>query len=274
MGSGGGCGDFCCIGDCGFCCVFNCCIGDFFGDSDSGGGGRNSGGRSSGGSGRSSGGGCGAHTQVNSTSSARVTVDAAAELEKLRKRADERAQKEEADILKDMNETMEELLKWVRKENEKKFNGVSLDINIERLEKINDELHDEVVGFIGRKLGDRLVLTDKELSVILQEPDDTNRKKNFDAFCNRLVKAALKDLINKIEASVKKQSDSIVSEIQIRLNEVNRSLDREVKEFEELQAALKSEGDALARKQIEYMYRDALCDVMLEELSSDERKGA
>lgn len=256
-GGGGGCcvGNFsccvgnCCIGNCGFCC-----IGDFFSSSCCVGN-------------------CGVG-HINDNSSNDITVKVAAELEKMKKRADEDARKQEADILKDINETMEDFIDWIKDENKNKYGGISLNINIDRIEKLNNDLRDDVVGFIGRKLSDRLVMTDKELDRILAEPDDGKRSKNFNDFYDRIFRDAIRELIKTIETSVKKQSESIEAEIQIRLKEVNRSLEREVKEFEELQAAVKSEGDALARKQIEYMYQDGLCDVMLKELSGDYRKGA
>lgn len=258
-----GCGGGCCIGNCcvGNCCIGNCgfcCIGDItslFSSSSS------------------SGGGCGVGRITDQTSND-ITVKVAAELEKMKKRADEEAKKQEADIIQDINETMEDFIDWIKDENKNKYDGVSLNINTDRIEKLNNDLRDDVVGFIGKKLSDRLVMTDKELDRILSEPDDGNRNKNFNDFYDRILRDAIRELIKTIEESVKKQSESIEAEIQIRLKEVNRSLEREVKEFEELQAAVKSEGDALARKQIEYMYQDALCDVMMNELSGDERKGA
>ncbi|MBQ9479470.1 MAG: hypothetical protein IJU71_07950, partial [Selenomonadaceae bacterium] len=216
-------------------------------------------------------GGCSVQ-RVDDKSTNDVTVKAQAELIKMTKRADEDAKKQEADILKDINETMDDFIAWLKDENEKKYDGVSLNINIDRIEKLNADLREDVVGFIGRKLSNRLVMTDKELDRILAEPDDGKRTKNFNDFYDRILREAIRELIKTIEESVKKQSESIEAEIQLRLNEVNKNLEREVREFEELQAATKSEGDALARKQVEYMYQDALCDVMLDELSGGTRK--
>ena len=62
----------------------------------------------------------------------------------------------------------------------------SNNINISGIRANNEDLKKEVNGYIGNIIDERLVLTDKELSVILGERDDSKRKKNFDAFCKRV----------------------------------------------------------------------------------------
>ena len=62
----------------------------------------------------------------------------------------------------------------------------SNNINISGIRANNEDLKKEVNGYIGNIIDERLVLTDKELSVIFEERDDNKRKKNFDAFCKRV----------------------------------------------------------------------------------------
>ena len=134
------------------------------------------------------------------------------------------------------------------------------------VKEINDKLHDEVVGFIGRKLDNRLVKTDKELSVILEEHDKNKRKKNFNDFYQQVRRDAIRALIEKIETAVREQSDSIKREIENRLKEVNNNMNEETQAFEELQKVKEQENSRIAEKQVEYMYYENLCDIMFDQL--------
>ena len=186
----------------------------------------------------------------------------------MRKRATEDAKKDEADCLKDIDENIQYFIKLLEEVNSKKYGGRSLNINIDRIKEINGKLRDEVVGFVGRKFDNRLVATDREVAVILEERDNAKRKKNFEAFYQRIRKEALRELIEKIETAVREQSDSIELEIKNRLREVNNNMNEETNAFDELQRIKEQENSQLAIKQIEYMYYDNLCDIMFENLKS------
>ena len=127
-------------------------------------------------------------------------------------------------------------------------------------------MEDDVVGFIGRRLDDRLVATDSQVSVILAEPDDAKRKKNFDDFYDRIKHDAIRELIKEVESAVDRQSDSIEREIQLRMNEVQSSMKDELNALEELKEAQKSQKSEIFKKQAEYMYYEDLCDIMDENL--------
>ena len=247
----GNCG-FCCVADCGFCCVFkcsdcgDCCVGNC---TDCGG--KN-------------------NTVTSGDKHEDPAVKHAAlvanELAEMRERATTESKKDEADCLKDIDENVQYFVKLLEEVNSKKYGGRSLNININRIKEINDKLHDEVVGFIGRKLDNRLVKTDKELSVILEEQDKNKRKKNFNDFYQQVRRDAIRALIEKIETAVREQSDSIKREIENRLKEVNNNMNEETQAFEELQKVKEQENSRIAEKQVEYMYYENLCDIMFDQL--------
>ena len=56
-----------------------------------------------------------------------------------------------------------------------------MDINIDKIRELNEELRQKIIGFIVTKLEDRLQNSDKEVSMILAEPDDTKRKGYVDS---------------------------------------------------------------------------------------------
>ena len=251
MGGGGGCGDFCCIGDCGFCCVFDCCIG-------------NSGGCCVGNCGDCSdcSGDRASISSRNEDSNQKHAAMIANELAEMKAKSAKEAKKSEEEIIKDINETMKDFSDWLNKINATKYGGRSLNINIDRVKKINNDLRDEVVGFIGKRLDNELVMTNPKVSTILEDRNDSMRKKNFDNFYQEELRKAIKELIKTIETAVRKQSESIEKEMQVRLNEVNNSLREETEAFEELQKVKQQEGSKLAEKQVEYMFYETICDVM------------
>ena len=248
MGGGGGCcvGD-CCVGDCGFCC-----IGDFFSSS----------------SGGCCVGDCGDTSRSSKTAEEDHAALIANELAEMRTRSATEAAKEEGDIIDDVNETMKEFIKWIREINKQKIGGRSLNLNINQIEELNESLRKKIVGFIGKKLEDRLIMTDPEVSTILAERDVAKRKKNFDDFYVARKRDAIRTLIREIETSVREQSDSIEREIQDRIKELDNNMQQEARAFDDLRKMKIEQNSRLAEKQVEYMYYENLCDIMFDELKT------
>lgn len=248
MGGGGGgcCIANCCVGNCGFCC-----IGNFFGSSDSG----------------CCVGNCGVSSS-SSTPKEDHAVKTANELAEMRDRAKKNAAEEEQKIVDNVNKTMTEFIEWLRDVNRTKIGGKNLDINIDKIRELNDDLRKKIVGFIGTKLEDRINSSDKDVSTILGEHDDAKRKKNFDAFYTARMNEAIRDLIDEIESSVREQSDAIEREIQNRIKELNNTMAQETRALEDLKKLKEQEDSRLAERQVEYMYYADLCDIMYDELKT------
>ncbi len=255
MGGGGGCGDICCITHCGFCCVFkcsdcgDCCVGHCSGDC--------------GGTRVSSSGGCSDYQEDPQTRHAEIIAN---ELAEMKKRSTEDAKREEDAILKDINETMDEFIDWLKKINSEPYGGRSLNINITKINELNEELRNAVIGSIGKHLDSRLVMTDENVKLILSDMNDKTRKKKFDEFYRQTLRDAIRNLIKIIEDSVQKQSESIEREIQNRINEVQQSMSEEAGAFEELQQIKQQKNLGMAEKRVEYMYYENLCDIMFDQL--------
>ncbi len=245
MGGGGGCciGD-CCVANCGFCC-----IGDFFSCSD-----------------------CCVGNCGDNSSGKTAKIDHTAiinnELAEMRNRSAADAKKEEDSIITDVNSTMIEFIKWLEGVNRQKIGGRNLNINIDKIKELNEALRKKVVGFIGKRLDDKLVMTDPEVSTILAETDDAKRKKNFDDFYDNRLREAIREMIKEIETSVREQSEAIEREIQNRINELNNNMAQETRAFEEIKKLKDKEDSRLAEVQVDYMYYANLCDIMFDELKT------
>ncbi len=188
------------------------------------------------------------------------------ELAKMKEEIRESSEKLEQKIIDYINKSMTGLIQQLENINKEQYGGKSLNINIKGVRQQNEDLKKEVVGYIGNKMEERLVLTDRELSVILEEQNDKKRKKNFDDFRVRIQKQALTGLSKKIEATVRKQEDMIRKEIQLRLNEVDKSMKEVTKAYTEMVDIKSQDESKMEEARIKYIYRYELADILLDQL--------
>lgn len=171
-------------------------------------------------------------------------------------------QKNEKMLLDQIGEEMTSLLSQLHQINQKKFGEKALNIDLDGINVRTDELKKKVIGYVGRVFEDRLVLTDKELSLIMEERDDDKRSKNFDAFCKKLQIQAISGLKKQIQASITAQNQIIIDTITNRLEEVDASIRHETEAYQALLKA-KQEKDAKAPIQMQHMYLHGLCEILL-----------
>lgn len=237
----------------GGCCVGNCCImdnpvGDFFkgifGSS----------------------GGCGYHPGPSETEAHAKKI--ADELAEMKENIRESSEKTEKNLINYINKSMLSFIKELENINNECYGGKSLNINIEGIQQKNEDLKKEVIGHIGDVMEERLVLTDKELSVILEERDDKKRAKNFDNFCRKIQKKALMSLKSKIEITVRKQEAMIRKEIETRLEEVEKNMKETADAYTQILQIKEKDSVNMEKKQIKYIYKHELCDILLDQLEN------
>lgn len=228
----------CCVFDCGFCCIFDSC-------SDHG---------------------CSYHPVE------KITVDhskkIADELAEMKERASKEGQKIGNEAFDCINIYMKQFLDHLKTINKGTYGGKQLNIKIDVIEKEIDKLRQEVTSFVGNRLDDRLVLSDSELSVILEERNDSKRSQNFDDFYVRVHKQAVLDLSKKIEEVIVRQFALVDMEIRNRLKEVDTSMKQALASYKEAERMIEEKDSALASKQVECMYAVGLSHIMLDELAS------
>ncbi len=236
---GGGCCIVdCCIADCGFCCIFDFC-------SDSG---------------------CSYHpTQNDTVDHSKIIAD---ELAEMKARANNEGRQIGNEAVNNINCTMKNFIELIKTINTQKVGGKQLNIKIDVIERELEKLQKEVANFIGDRLNDRLVTTDKELSVILEERDDSKRSENFENFYRRVHKKAIQDLTKKTEEVIARQFALVDSELQNRLKEVDDSMQETLRNYKEAEKQKESKDVSLASKQIECMYKADLAEIVLDELNS------
>ena len=209
-------------------------------------------------------GGCAYHPGVSLTEAHAKKI--ADELAEMKESISKSSEKKEQEIIDYIGKSMDDLIKFLEDVNKKQFGGKSLNINIKGIRANNEDLKKEVKGYIGTIMDERLVLTDKELSVILEERDDKKRSKNFEFFCERIQKQALDGLSKKIESTVQKQKKMIRHEIELRLNEVDKNMQAATKAYAEIVEIKEKDESKMAEAQIKYMYQYELSEILLDQL--------
>lgn len=194
----------------------------------------------------------------------------AEELAEMTKRSDEATERTVEKALSNLKEDIKGLFKELKSLNAKSYGGKKLNIDFQSIERENKEMEARVKTLVGDMMRDRLVLTDPELALILEEKDDKKRAKNFADFESKLRKAAKDALIKEIESIVRKQQDIISSAIEKRLNELNGSVQRSDEAFQKILDLKKSDESALEAQKMQYIYQCGVCDLLLNEMDDRE----
>lgn len=229
----------CCVVDCGFCCVMDFC-------SDTG---------------------CGYHPDANNHTVEHSTK-ISNELAEMKERAATEGGKIGEEAFESINVYLQQFIEHLKTINATIYGGKKLNIKIDIIEKEIAKLRDEVTNFVGICIDDRLVLTDRELSIILEERDDKKRSRNFDDFYKRVHKQAVLDLSKKIEEVIARQFVLVDVEIRNRLKEVDGAMQEALASYTEAERMKKEKDVSFGGKQVECMYVVTLADIMLDELNA------
>lgn len=190
----------------------------------------------------------------------------AEELAEMKEKSGKSSSETEQEIMDYINCSMDSLMIEIDKINQQPFLGEKLNINTKAIREKNEQLNGQVVGCISSVLNTRLVQTDKELSTILAERDEKKRRANFEKFVEKIKKQAINKLRIKIEKTVNAQSEVVSKEIKTRQKEVDTRMEESIKELTEIMDVKEKNESELKKKQVNYMYQSALCDLLLAEV--------
>jgi hypothetical protein len=210
---------------------------------------------------------CGYHPDSNCNEQHATKI--ANELAEMKEHSRESSEKLEQEIMEYINRSANHFLDELEKLNHIDFGGTFLNLNIQEIRDKNAQLSDKVKGHIGNVIDDRLVLTDRELSIILKERDDKKRAKNFDNFVEKVREDAVKSLKDTIKTSVSEQSRVIEEKIQVRLSEVEKKKKQEEKAYTEILNSTRQGEVEKETTQIKYIYRYELFQRLYEQLSDE-----
>lgn len=190
----------------------------------------------------------------------------AEELAEMKEKSGKSSSETEQEIMDYINRSMDSFMIEIDKINQQNFFGERLNINTKAIREKNAQLNRQVVGCISSVLNTRLVQTDKELSTILEERDEKKRKTNFEKFVEKIKRQAINKLRTEIEKTVNAQSEVVSKEIKTRQREVDTRMKESIKELTEIMEVKEKSEAELKKKQVDYMYQSALCDLILAEV--------
>lgn len=190
----------------------------------------------------------------------------AEELAEMKEKSGKSSSEIEQKIMDNINSSMDSFLIEIDKINQQDFFGEKLNINTKVIREKNEQLNRQVVGCISSVLNTRLVQTDKELSTILEERDAKKRKANFEKFVEKIKKQAVNKLRIEIDKTVNAQSEVVSKEIKARQKEVDARMEESIRELTEIMEVKEKSESELKKKQVDYMYQSALCDLLLAEV--------
>lgn len=185
----------------------------------------------------------------------------AGELEDMKTKMRESSEKAESVIADDLMESANYFLKELEQINYKSFGTVKLKLNIEEINKQNQKLKDSIKGTIADHMDERLILTDKELSAILEERDDKKRAKNFDSFCKKTQNESIEKLKAKIKKLVENQDELISSEIRARITEVEKSSKETLDNLAKITGIKQAGDDKAESEKLDAEYKHEICAI-------------
>lgn len=195
---------------------------------------------------------------TTSDHSKKIADELAEEKEKFRVKSEEL----ETKVIDNLSLSMTRFLSQIEKINNQDFGGRSLNLNIEEIKRQNENLKKEVVGTFSDYLDNRFVLTDSELSVILKETNDKKREKEFKKFQKNVLAQAVDKLTEKLETTIKKQEMMIRDKIQGRLDEVEKKMGLEMKDYNDILNAKSLEEKDMGVEQIKNIYKYELAHIL------------
>ena len=184
------------------------------------------------------------------------------ELNEARTRIKERANIPEQELADYVNKSTTEIKELLNSFAAEEYAGHKLTFDIENLDVLTKKFVDELNGFVSMRVNNRLVMEDKEIVIILAEPDAVKRKENFDAFNERLFRNALKDLLTATEVFYLALADSLkrnISAFEKILTDADKSADKIDDVSQQIHTAVVEK-------------RDYICDLLKTQLDKSKEK--
>ncbi|WP_036378732.1 hypothetical protein [Mitsuokella jalaludinii] len=198
-----------------------------------------------------------------------TTINTSNELADMREKADKEGRKIGDEAFEYINVYMTQFINHLEKINDGVYGGKKLNIDMDNVRHDIEELKNTVKNYIGDKINTRLVKTDPELALILEERNDTKRKSRFDEFYAKVHRDAVRSLIDDIQDIIAGEFVIVEKQIRSRITEVNESMQQAQKEYEEAGKLMEQEGNKIADKKTTYMYQIAVADLLSDELKRE-----
>lgn len=135
-----------------------------------------------------------------------------------RSKCEKISDKLEKDTLRASRSSLDSMVEFLRKINNKKFGNQKLNLNIEHLERENRATEDIINGYIKKHIQKRVSLDDEECLNILKMDEGPDKKKLMDDYLNSILCEAMAGLVKEIERSINRQMENVQNQIESRIS--------------------------------------------------------
>lgn len=167
----------------------------------------------------------------------------------------------ENEIIKRARNGLDQFLDMIKKQNKKTFAGRKLNLNISAIERDNRETEDMIHGFIKKRVLKEVSLDNTKCREVLQMEKGDAKKKAMDDFLKDVTSTAITDLSKELKKVIYRQSENIEDKVQVRIDEIEVSLNENMKKFDKIKSLKETDSAALEAEKLELSSVSAVCSM-------------
>lgn len=167
----------------------------------------------------------------------------------------------EIEIIKAARGGLDQFLDMLKKQNKKTFAGRKLNLNISAIERDNRETEDMIHGFIKKRVLKEVSLDNTKCREVLQMEKGDAKKKAMDDFLKDVTSTAITDLSKELKKVIYRQSENIEDKVQVRIDEIEVSLNENMKKFDKIKSLKETNSAALEAEKLELSSVSAVCSM-------------
>ncbi len=167
----------------------------------------------------------------------------------------------ENDIIKISRTSLDEFLDMLKKQNQKTFAGRKLNLNISAIERDNRETEDMIHGFIKKRVMVDVSLSNQECLEVLKMEKGEEKKKAMKKFLDKITSTAIIDLSEELRKVIRRQSENIEDRVQVRIDEIEASLDDNLKKFDKIKSLKETDSNELEAEKLELISVSSVCSM-------------
>lgn len=191
------------------------------------------------------------------------------ELERIRSEFKNNAEDIERKIVDFVQDSIKDMIKEFEEINAHQIGSSSLNLNISYLKSLENQMENQITGFIQNNVKRRLSIDSDECADILRISGKAAKKNAMKDYQNTIFDDAVKSLWEMINDSIRSQNDLVYSQISNRLNAMEIAAEESMKQLEEIRKAKELNEEEVAAKQSEFQNMTDIASWCLEELTKE-----
>lgn len=164
-------------------------------------------------------------------------------------------------IIKDAREGLDAFLDMLKKQNHQTFAGRKLNLNISAIERDNREMEDMIHGFIKKRVQKEVSTNNSKCREVLMMEKGDAKKQAMDNFLKEVTSTAITDLSEELRKVIRRQSENVEDRVQVRIDEIEVSLNDNMKKFEKIKSLKETDSAELEKEKLELISVSSICSM-------------